>query len=82
VEAAVCFGRLTGLHGAQVWAWGVLFAAPVLGWHRSGAPSHAAEVCRGRGVAAGGGEVGVAGGACSVCRCARTEPGGPRGARC
>jgi hypothetical protein len=27
VEAAVCYGCLTGLHGVQVWAWGVLFAS-------------------------------------------------------
>jgi hypothetical protein len=27
VEAAVRFGRLTGLHGVQVWAWGLLFAS-------------------------------------------------------
>jgi hypothetical protein len=27
VEAAVRFGRLTGLHGVQAWAWGLLFAS-------------------------------------------------------
>jgi hypothetical protein len=27
MEAAVCYGCLTGLHGVQVWAWGVLFAS-------------------------------------------------------